>query len=142
MNSDTHQILRYDREYALRDFGSALPTISPNHASRVAIQRWGRAMSDSCLCLTPAELRELCGYSAHRAQYAWLQANRFAFVIDRCGRPRVLRGAVDARLGGLAAAEVNQPDVNGNRIGVEQRVRPDFSALGTAVVHSASRRRA
>ena len=87
-------------------------------------------MEVSRLCLTSAELRELSGYKAHRAQCLWLETNQFRFVVDRCGHPKVLRSVINARLGSADTSESTNPSVHS--IVAERHVRPDFSALSSA----------
>ena len=87
-------------------------------------------MESSLLCLTPAEVRELSGYKAHRAQRCWLEANHLRYVLDRCGRPKVLRSVIDARLG-AADGSPQSPHPALSNVG-EPAVRPNFSVLSTA----------
>lgn len=49
--------------------------------------------------LTEEEVAELTGYKRARDQVRWLERERFGFVIDGNGRPKVLREVVLARLG-------------------------------------------
>jgi hypothetical protein len=56
-------------------------------------------MSES-LFLSPTELRELTGRAHRRRQIEWLRGAAWPFEIDAKGRPRVLRAALVARLGG------------------------------------------
>lgn len=49
--------------------------------------------------LSSDELVELTGYVAHRCQIRWLRNHQFPIVVDQCGRPRVARLLVLARLG-------------------------------------------
>ena len=48
--------------------------------------------------LTEEEVSELTGYKRARDQVRWLERERFGFVIDGNGRPKVLREVVLARL--------------------------------------------
>lgn len=92
------------------------------------------------LCLTTAELRELSGYKAHRAQCRWLAANGLRYFLDRCGRPKVLRALIDARLGvDDPSAQIEDADFSS----VEARaVRPNFSALSARYTRAPSGRQA
>ena len=56
------------------------------------------------LFLSPAELFDLTGYVRASAQIQWLQERYWPFEIDARRRPRVLREALSARLGGVSPA--------------------------------------
>lgn len=96
-------------------------------------------MESNRLCLTSEELRELSGYKAHRAQCCWLEANDLRYVLDRCGRPKVLRSVIDARLGATDLSPQNRLAISSSE--EERRVRPDFSALSTGYARAATRQR-
>ena len=53
--------------------------------------------------LTEEEVAELTGYKRARDQVRWLERERFGFVIDGNGRPKVLREVVLARLGSVSS---------------------------------------
>ncbi len=53
--------------------------------------------------LTEEEVAELTGYKRARDQVRWLDRERFGFVIDGNGRPKVLREVVLARLGSVSS---------------------------------------
>ncbi|MBA1179585.1 DUF4224 domain-containing protein [Pseudomonas psychrotolerans] len=53
--------------------------------------------------LTEEEVSELTGYKRARDQVRWLERERFGFVIDGNGRPKVLREVVLARLGSVSS---------------------------------------
>lgn len=53
--------------------------------------------------LTEEEVAELTGYKRSRDQVRWLERERFGFVIDGNGRPKVLREVVLARLGSVSS---------------------------------------
>ena len=53
--------------------------------------------------LTEDEVAELTGYKRARDQVRWLERERFGFVIDGNGRPKVLREVVLARLGSVSS---------------------------------------
>lgn len=53
--------------------------------------------------LTEEEVAELTGYKRARDQVRWLERERFGFVIDGNGRPKVLREVVMARLGSVSS---------------------------------------
>ncbi len=53
--------------------------------------------------LTEEEVAELTGYKRARDQVRWLERERFGFVIDGSGRPKVLREVVLARLGSVSS---------------------------------------
>lgn len=95
-------------------------------------------MEDSRLFLTPAELHELSGYKAHRTQCRWLELNQFRFLMDRCGRPKVLRSVLDARLG---ATDRRDSDPPVRLIVTDCTVRPDYSALNKSPAHTTFLRR-
>ncbi|WP_155997810.1 DUF4224 domain-containing protein [Thioalkalivibrio sp. ALJ8] len=50
--------------------------------------------------LTREELTELTGYTVRKKQVAWLKENGWPFEVAADGRPRVLRAAMLARMGG------------------------------------------
>ncbi|MFZ5544016.1 MAG: DUF4224 domain-containing protein [Pseudomonadota bacterium] len=52
------------------------------------------------LTLTNDEIAELSGYTNAEDQIKWLKANRFKFVLDRWGKPRVSRAYYEVRFGG------------------------------------------
>lgn len=111
-----------------------------NHRARIADHGRGCVMESSLLCLTPAEVRELSGYKTHRAQCCWLDANHLRYVLDRCGRPKVLRSLIEARLGAAdASAQSLHP---APAIAGEPAVRPNFSVLSTAGTRAPAGRRA
>jgi hypothetical protein len=49
--------------------------------------------------LSREELNELTGVSTRPAQISWLEENRYSYAISRSGRPVVLRGYLQGRLG-------------------------------------------
>lgn len=53
--------------------------------------------------LTEEEVADLTGYKRARDQVRWLERERFGFVIDGNGRPKVLREVVLARLGSVSS---------------------------------------
>lgn len=53
--------------------------------------------------LSDEEVAELTGYKRARDQVRWLERERFGFVIDGNGRPKVLREVVLARLGSVSS---------------------------------------
>jgi hypothetical protein len=64
------------------------------------------------LFLSETELVELTGYQRSKNQIQWLRERHWPFELASGGRPRVLRDAVIARLGGSAttsAAELERP---------------------------------
>lgn len=50
--------------------------------------------------LSREELAELTGYQKPSAQQRWLKAEKFGFLVDSDGHPKVLKDLVIARLGG------------------------------------------
>jgi hypothetical protein len=52
--------------------------------------------------LSPDDLASLTGYVRPSAQIRWLKSCRWPFVVGGDGVPKVLRSAVEARLGGSA----------------------------------------
>jgi len=71
----------------------------------------------SGLFLTADELRDLTGRARPGAQIKWLRANGFDVVVRADGLPRVLRAAVEARMG--APIRPTEPSP----------VKPDWSSL-------------
>lgn len=49
--------------------------------------------------MTRQEVADLTGYTKQAAQIRWLEAEKFGFVIDGYGHPKVLRDVVLSRLG-------------------------------------------
>jgi len=58
---------------------------------------------EKAMFLTEEEVAELTGYKRARDQVRWLERERFGFVIDGNGRPKVLREVVLARLGSVSS---------------------------------------
>jgi len=58
---------------------------------------------ETAMFLTEEEVAELTGYKRARDQVRWLERERFGFVIDGNGRPKVLREVVLARLGSVSS---------------------------------------
>lgn len=56
------------------------------------------------LCLTEAELEDLVGSPFPALQMKWLDENRWPYVLNRRGRPRVARSVFDQRMGVSSAA--------------------------------------
>jgi hypothetical protein len=52
--------------------------------------------------LNDQELRDLSGYARADRQTAWLKQQRIPFLLDKDGRPKVLRATVEAVLGPAA----------------------------------------
>jgi hypothetical protein len=50
--------------------------------------------------MSKEELHELTGYRNRPGQIRWLSQRGYKFELDRSGRPRVLRAAIVAALGG------------------------------------------
>jgi hypothetical protein len=67
--------------------------------------------------LSPEELRELTGGAIRRKQIEWLRRERWRFVLDLEGRPRVDRRYYERRM--------LMPDQQERA----QRVEPDFAPL-------------
>lgn len=60
--------------------------------------------------LTPPEVRALTGRRAHRLQVDWLRQRSIPHETDADGRPKVLRGEIQARLsGGMPARHTDGP---------------------------------
>lgn len=64
------------------------------------------AMAESAttegMFLSREDLVELTDRQTARAQIAWLAEHGYRFEVSAAGRPKVLRSAVEARLGGAA----------------------------------------
>jgi len=54
--------------------------------------------------LTPAEMRRLTDATVFRCQIEFLKTNGWPFVVNRKGRPKVLRAYHDARMNGETPA--------------------------------------
>lgn len=67
--------------------------------------------------LSPEELRQLTGGAIRRRQIEWLRRERWRFVLDLEGRPRVDRRYYERR---MLMAEQQEP---------VERVRPNFAPL-------------
>ncbi|MHA6195572.1 DUF4224 domain-containing protein [Pseudomonas wadenswilerensis] len=52
--------------------------------------------------MTADEVADMTGYVRPKEQVRWLEAERFGYVLDSDGKPKVLRQVVIARLGGHA----------------------------------------
>lgn len=63
----------------------------------------------STMFLTEDEVAELSGYVSTRHQIQWLRENGWAFERDKDGKPKLLRAAVVARLGGGAQNDGFRP---------------------------------
>lgn len=50
--------------------------------------------------MTLDEVADMTGYVRAKEQIRWLEAERFGYVLDADGKPKVLRQVVIARLGG------------------------------------------
>jgi hypothetical protein len=59
--------------------------------------------------LTIEELAELTGCKRAQNQIRWLVQNGYKFERNVCGKPKVLRAAVEKRLGAMAAKPARQP---------------------------------
>ena len=60
------------------------------------------------LFLSETELVELTGYQRSKNQIQWLRGRHWPFELASGGRPRVLRDAVIARLGGSATTSTTE----------------------------------
>ena len=67
--------------------------------------------------LSPEELRELTGGAIRRKQIEWLRRERWRFVLDLGGRPRVDRRYYERR---MLTPDQQEPT---------QRVQPNFAPL-------------
>nr|WP_171049602.1 DUF4224 domain-containing protein [Pseudomonas nicosulfuronedens] len=63
------------------------------------------------MVLTAIELVELSGYRKPSAQARWLERNGFPFVMGGDGQPKVLRQAVEGRLGGKLGEKKREPQL-------------------------------
>lgn len=81
------------------------------------------------LLLSIAELRELSGYRNHGAQVRWLAANLIPYFLDSCGRPRVLRRAIEQRLGFRENGGDSDLSTMPAHANIESRPRPNFTSL-------------
>lgn len=66
----------------------------------------------SALFLTKEELQELTGYRLHAWQRRWLDQHNWKYEVAINGRPVVLRGFAEAKMGGqsgMAPAEEPEP---------------------------------
>lgn len=81
------------------------------------------------LLLSIAELRELSGYRNHGAQVRWLAANSIPYFLDSCGRPRVLRRAIEQRLGFRENGGDSDLSTMPAHANIESRPRPNFTSL-------------
>ena len=87
-----------------------------------------KSHADSLL-LSLAELRELSGYRNHGAQVRWLAANLIPYFLDSCGRPRVLRRAIEQRLGFRENGGDSDLSTMPAHANIESRPRPNFTSL-------------
>jgi hypothetical protein len=119
-----HETINRHRSCRLPLCGTLRAKVKARRSTVTVFPTWEHVVKSSQLCLSPLELRELSGYTVHRAQCHWLETNQFRFVIDRCGRPKVLRAVVEARLGAIAVVEdlgpTPEPALS------TYSVRPDF----------------
>lgn len=59
--------------------------------------------------LTPDEVSDMTGYTKTSYQMRWLNAERFGYVLDKDGQPKVLRAVVLGRLGGEHSRKRGEP---------------------------------
>lgn len=68
------------------------------------------------LCLSIAELQELSGWQRRHKVTEWLRDNGYKYQVGRDGWPRVLRSAVEQRLGAPVKANTEWvPSILGSR---------------------------
>lgn len=66
---------------------------------------------ETSIVLTAIELVELSGYRKPSAQARWLERNGFPFVVGGDGQLKVLRQAVEGRLGGKLGEKKREPQL-------------------------------
>ena len=92
------------------------------------------------LLLSAAELHELSGYRNHNPQVRWLIANAIPYFVDSCGRPRVLRRAIEQRLGFRERADGGEASAMTASLEHKLRPRPNFTSLLASTPHVKARR--
>ena len=75
-------------------------------------------MAELSMFLSREELAEFTGFKNRPGQLRWLSNRGYKYELDRTGRPKVLRAAIVAALGGPAET---QPQ--------ERRVEPDWDSF-------------
>ena len=70
------------------------------------------------LCLLPDEVEELTGTPQLALQLQWLDAQRWPYVLNRLGKPKVARAYFEQRMGLRTAANdagASEPDWTADR---------------------------